>query len=55
MVPTARLYLEDYMKIQPGDSRAIIRLKPHGMIESTELEQFEEEMKGEKSKEKRAE
>ena len=37
MVPTARLYLEDYMKIQPGDSPAIVLLKKLATIDSTEL------------------
>ena len=43
------------MKIKPGDSPAIIRLKKLGTIVSTELEQFEEDLKKEKSKEKRGE
>ncbi len=43
------------MKIKPGDSPAIVRLKKLGTIDSTELEQFEEELKKEKSKEKRGE
>ena len=47
--PTAKPALEDYMKIKPGDSPAIIRLKKLGMIDSTELEKFEKEMKAEKS------
>ena len=51
--PTAKPALEDYMKIKPGDSPAIIRLKKLGTIDSTELEQFEEEMEAEKTKEKR--
>ena len=51
--PTAKPALEDYMKIKPGDSPAIIRLKKLGTIDSTELEQFEEELKKEKSNEKR--
>ncbi len=46
--PTAKPVLEDYMKIKPGDSPAIIRLKKLGTIDSTELEQFEEELKKEK-------
>ena len=50
---TAKPALEDYMKIKPGDSPAIIRLKKLGTIDSTELEQFEEELKKEKSNEKR--
>ena len=41
------------MKIKPGDSHAIIRLKKLGTIDSTELEQFEEELKKEKTNEKR--
>ena len=49
----AKPALEDYMKIKPGDSPAIIRLKKLGTIDSTELEQFEEEMEAEKTKEKR--
>ena len=51
--PAAKPALEDYMKIKPGDSPAIIRLKKLGTIDSTELEQFEEELKKEKSNEKR--
>ena len=51
--PSAKPVVEDYIKIKPGDSPAIIRLKKLGTIDSTELEQFEEEMKAEKSKEKR--
>ena len=51
--PTAKPNLEDYMKIKPGDSPAIVRLKKLGTIDSTELEQFEEEMEAEKTKEKR--
>jgi len=50
---TAKPALEDYMKIQPDDPPAIVRLKKLSMIDSTELEQFEEEMEGEKTKEKR--
>ena len=46
--PAAKPALEDYMKIKPGDSPAIIRLKKLGTIDSTELEQFEEELKKEK-------
>ena len=46
--PTAKPALGDYMKIKPGDSPAIIRLKKLGTIDSTELEQFEEELKKEK-------
>ena len=46
--PTAKPALEDYMKIKPGDSPAIIRLKKLGTIDSTELEKFEEELKEEK-------
>ena len=53
--PTAKPVVEDYMKIKPGDSPAIIRLKKLGTIDSTELEQFEEEMKAEKSNKKRGE
>ena len=41
------------MKIKPDDSPAIVRLKKLGTIDSTELEQFEEELKAEKSNEKR--
>ncbi|MBE6374410.1 MAG: hypothetical protein E7055_20395 [Lentisphaerae bacterium] len=48
--PAAKPALEDYMKIQPGDSPAIIRLKKLATIDSTELEQFEEEMKAEKKR-----
>ncbi len=51
--PAAKPALGDYMKIKPGDSPAIIRLKKLGTIDSTELEQFEEELKAEKSNEKR--
>ena len=43
--PTAKPALEDYMKIKPGDSPAIVRLKKLGTIDSTELEQFEDELK----------
>ena len=46
--PAAKPALEDYMKIKPDDSPAIIRLKKLGTIDSTELEQFEEELKKEK-------
>ena len=53
--PAAKPVQDDYMKIRPSDSPAIIRLKKLGMIDSTELEQFEEELKKEKSKEKRGE
>ena len=38
------------MKIKPGDSPAIIRLKKLGTIDSTELEQFAEELKKEKNR-----
>ena len=48
--PTAKPTLEDYMKIKPGDSPAIIRLKKLGTIDSTELEQFAEELKKEKNR-----
>ena len=48
--PTAKPALEDYMKIKPGDSPAIIRLKKLGTIDSTELEQFAEELKKEKNR-----
>jgi hypothetical protein len=48
--PTAKPALEDYMKIKPSDSPAIIRLKKLGTIDSTELEQFEEELKKEKNR-----
>lgn len=41
------------MKIQPGDSPAIIRLKKLGTIDSTELEQFAEEMNAERRTNKR--
>ena len=47
---TSKPALEDYMKIQPGDSPAIIRLKKLATIDSTELEQFEEELKKEKNR-----
>ena len=43
--PTAKPVVEDYMKIKPGDSPAIIRLKKLATIDSTELEQFEDELK----------
>ena len=46
--PTAKPALEDYMKIKPGDSPAIVRLKKLGTIDSTELENFQEELKKEK-------
>ena len=48
MVPTARLYLEDYMKIQPGDSPAIVLLKKLATIDSTELKKIQEDLKAEK-------
>ena len=48
--PTAKPALEDYMKIKPGDSPAIIRLKKLGTIDSTELEKFQEELKAEKKR-----
>ena len=51
--PTAKPAQEDYMKIKPGDSPAIKRLKKLATIDSSELEQFEEELKAEKSNEKR--
>ena len=51
--PAAKPAMADYMKIKPGDSPAIVRLKKLGTIDSTELEQFEEELKKEKSNEKR--
>ena len=41
------------MKIKPDDSPAIVRLKKLGTIDSTKLEKFQEELKAEKSKEKR--
>ncbi|MBR4664714.1 MAG: hypothetical protein IKO93_12645 [Lentisphaeria bacterium] len=44
----AKPVLEDYMKIQPDDPPAIVRLKKLATIDSTELEQFEEELKAEK-------
>ena len=47
----AKPVLGDYMKIKPGDSPAIIRLKKLGTIDSTELEKFKEELKAEKSNE----
>ena len=43
----------NYLEIQPDDPPAIVRLKKLAMIDSTELEQFEEELKKEKSNEKR--
>jgi len=46
----AKPVLEDYMKIKPGDSPAIVRLKKLGTIDSTELENFQEELKKEKSR-----
>ena len=45
---TAKPALEDYMKIQPDDPPAIVRLKKLGTINSTELENFQEELKAEK-------
>ena len=48
--PSAKPVVEDYMKIKPGDSPAIVRLKKLGMIDSTELEQFAEELKKEKNR-----
>ena len=44
---------EDFLKIQPEDSPGIKRLKKLATIDSSELEQFEEELKMEKSNEKR--
>ena len=38
----------NYLEIQPDDSPAIVRLKKLATIDSTELEQFEEELKSEK-------
>ena len=49
-VPTVKPALEDYMKIKPDDSPAIVRLKKLGTIDSTELEQFAEELKKEKNR-----
>ena len=48
--PTEKPVQDDYMKIRPGDSPAIIRLKKLGTIDSTELEKFEEELKAEKKR-----
>ena len=45
---TAKPALEDYMKIQPDDPPALVRLKKLGTINSTELENFQEELKAEK-------
>ena len=50
MVPTARLYLEDYMKIQPGDSPAIVLLKKLATIDSTELKKIQEDLKAGKKR-----
>ena len=49
-IPTEKPVSADYLEIQPGDTPAIIRLKKLAMIDSTELEQFEEEMKKEKKR-----
>ena len=43
----------NYLEIQPDDPPAIVRLKKLATIDSSELEQFEEELKKEKSNEKR--
>ena len=46
--PTAKPVRANYLEIQPDDSPAIVRLKKLATIDSTELEQFEEELKSEK-------
>ncbi len=46
--PTAKPVSANYLEIQPDDPPAIVRLKKLAMIDSTELEQFEEELKAEK-------
>ena len=51
--PTAKPVRANYLEIQPEDSPGIKRLKKLATIDSSELEQFEEELKKEKSNEKR--
>ena len=48
MALIAKPVLNDSIEIKPGDSPAIIRLKKLGMIDSTELENFQKELKAEK-------
>ena len=50
MALIAKPVLNDSIEIKPGDSPAIVRLKKLGTIDSTELEQFAEEMKAEKKR-----
>ena len=40
--------MDDYMKIQPGDSPAIVLLKKLATIDSTELKKIQEDLKAEK-------
>ena len=51
--PTAKPVRANYLEIQPEDLPGIKRLKKLATIDSSELEQFEEELKKEKSNEKR--
>lgn len=46
--PTAKPVRANYLEIQPEDSPGIKRLKKLATIDSSELEQFEEELKGKK-------
>ena len=46
---TAKPVRANYLEIQSDDPPAIVRLKKLATIDSTELEQFEEELKAEKS------
>ena len=48
--PTAKPVRANYLEIQPDDPPAIVRLKKLATIDSTELEQFEEELKKEKNR-----
>ena len=47
--PTAKRVRANYLEIQPDDRPGIKRLKKLATIDSSELEQFEEELKAEKS------
>ena len=47
---TAKPVSANYLEIQPDDPPAIVRLKKLAMIDSTELEKFEEELKAEKKR-----
>ena len=48
LTPAAKPVSANYLEIQPDDPPAIVRLKKLATIDSTELEQFEEELKKEK-------